>query len=111
MNIDFKRLGGEVVSAAAVFAVISGLFMGIVKLTGGSFPPWATPADVDGKINGHECKDYNDRFGRAQIAIQRNANDQTARDLFNSSLDKITEIPMCMPNVLPSLPPLQIRNP
>lgn len=116
MDNWLKRQAEIAVSAGAVFGVLGALFMGIVRLTDGRFPPWATPDEVkrlvsagvvnlQGYVDLHDCDDYNGRFVRAQQALQRNHDDKVAADLFNASRDKIRTIPNCMPEILPAEPP------
>lgn len=113
---SFRRLGESAIAAAAIAAVIGGTYSGIVAITGGRIIPWATPDEVQRIVDRslmrvyayqdyHECADYNDRFKRAQQALQRNAEDRVAQDLFNASREKLQTIPNCMPVILPAESP------
>jgi hypothetical protein len=122
MGDDFrvwiKRQGEVAFGVVTISTLLGSIFMGIVWITGGHFPPWATSDEVRRIMkealvsvyayqDAHDCSDYNDRFRRAQAAKQRNGNDQTAIDLFNVSLDKLKSIPNCMPEILPAEIPQQ----
>jgi len=84
---------------------LSAGFSAILYMTGGTFPPWPTHAQMRAFVNegrnADACKDYNERFIRAQRALSRNPDDMTAIDLYTAVSGSIAKIPDCKPAVLP----------
>lgn len=122
MNIQLRHLLEAiklVSSAMAGMAVISSIYVGIVKISGGRVIPWTTPDEIQSMLNknatqlrvefvgeikslndyvdGEKCKDYTDRYHRAQMSLSRNPRDQTALDLLYVSGVTIATIPNCHP--------------
>lgn len=110
----------EVLGASiAALGVVGGAFVSLIGIFGGHVPPWATDDAIQKMIDAavaplraeadyKQCSDYNDRFVRAQKALQRNQSDMVAIDLFKASSDKIATIPNCKPEILPPMPAVMI---
>lgn len=94
-----KRQAEIAAGLMASWALLSGLYVGIVKFSGGNIVPWATVVDVtrivDGLRNADKCREYNSRLSRANDELQRNPENMYVQSVYRDALSEMDGIPDC----------------